>query len=163
TFWENCYYIGGNDEGGLPAPQGKIGGALCWELIRSQTAARLKGKVGMVVGGSGWWAAPDSVPPDNPARTLNLDIMKATPARFARVLGVPVVHAAQAGSFVGRSWPVEGHAYPSHYLGEAQIVDGKGGLLARMSREEGEGVITADVSFGRTADEPEAIPERYWI
>jgi predicted amidohydrolase len=163
TFWENCYYIGGNDDGVLPTPQGKVGVALCWELIRSQTAARLKGKVGMVVGGSGWWAAKDSVPPDNPARRLNLEIMKATPARFARMLGVPVVHAAQAGSFVGRSWPIEGDAYPSHYLGEAQIVDGKGRVLARMSREEGEGVITADVPFGPVADEPEGIPERYWI
>jgi hypothetical protein len=79
------------------------------------------------------------------------------------MLGVPVVHAAQAGSFLGRSWPVEGDAYPSHYLGEAQIVDGKGAVLARMSREEGEGVITADVSFGPIAEEPEPIPERYWI
>lgn len=36
-------------------------------------------------------------------------------------------------------------------------------VLARMSREEGEGVITADISFGSITDEPEAIPDRYWI
>jgi predicted amidohydrolase len=64
---------------------------------------------------------------------------------------------------VGRSWPDLGESYPSHYLGEAQIVDGKGDVLARTSREEGEGVITADVSFGSIADEPEAIPDRFWI
>jgi predicted amidohydrolase len=163
TFWENCYYVCGDDDGILPTPQGKVGVALCWEFIRSHTAARLKGKVGMVVGGSGWWAAKDSVPADDPARRLNQEIMKATPARFACMLGVPVVHAAQTGTFVGRSWPVEGDAYPSHYLGEAQIVDGKGVVLARLSREEGEGVITADVPFGPVADAPEAIPDRYWI
>jgi predicted amidohydrolase len=117
----------------------------------------------MVVGGSGWWAPEDSVSADDPRRRLNSEIMKATPSRFARMLGVPVVHAAQAGSFTGRSWPVEGEAYPSHYLGEAQIVDGKGVVLARMAREEGEGVITADVSFGPVAEEPETIPDRYWI
>jgi predicted amidohydrolase len=163
TFWENCYYVGGSDDGVLPTPQGNVGAALCWEFIRSRTAARLKGKVGMVVGGSGWWAARDGVPPDDPARKLNLEIMKATPGRFARMLGVPVVHAAHAGDFVGQSWPEQGGTYPSHYLGEAQIVDGRGRVLARMSREEGEGVITADISFGSIADEPEVIPDRYWI
>jgi len=159
TFWENCYYIGGNDDGVLPTPQGDVGAVLCWEFIRSRTAARLKGKVGMVVGGSGWW----SMPPDNPASKMNLEIMKTTPSRFARMLGVPVVHAAHAGNFVGQSWPDQGGTYRSHYLGEAQIVDGKGCVLARMSREEGKGVITADISFGSIADEPEAIPDRYWI
>jgi predicted amidohydrolase len=160
TFWENCYYIGGNDDGVLPTPLGNVGAVLCWEFIRSRTAARLMGKVGMVVGGSGWW----SVPPDSsPASKMNLEIMKATPSRFARMLGVPVVHAAHAGDFVGQSWPDQGGTYPSHYLGEAQIVDGKGCVLARMSREEGEGVITADITFGSIADEPETIPDRYWI
>jgi predicted amidohydrolase len=159
TFWENCYYIGGNDDGVLSTARGNVGAVLCWEFIRSRTAARLKGKVGMVVGGSGWW----SVPPGNPASKMNLEIMQATPARFARMLGVPVVHAAHAGNFVGQSWPEQGGTYPSHYLGEAQIVDGKGRILARMSREEGEGVITADISFGSIADEPEPIPDRYWI
>jgi hypothetical protein len=116
----------------------------------------------MVVGGSGWWTAPDSVPADNPFRK-NLEIMKETPGRFARMLGVPVVHAAHAGGFVGRSWPTEGSTYASHFLGEAQIVDGKGGILARMSREDGEGIISAEISFGPIAETPEPIPDRYWI
>jgi len=163
TFWENCYYIGGNDDGVLPTPQGNAGVALCWEFIRSGTAARLKGKVDVVVGGSGWWAPEDSVPLDSPRRIMNLEIMKATPSRFAKMLGVPVVHAAQAGNFIGQSWPDQGDAYPSHYLGETQIVDGTGRVLARMSREEGDGVITADITFGSIADEPEPIPDRYWI
>jgi predicted amidohydrolase len=163
TFWENCYYIGGNDDGVLPTQHGNVGAALCWEFIRSRTATRLKGKVDIVVGGSGWWASKDGVPLDDPARQLNLQIMKATPNRFAKMLGVPVVHAAHAGNFVGHSWPDENHVYASHYLGEAQIVDGKGNVLARMSREEGEGVITADISFGSIAGEPEPITDRYWI
>ena len=124
---------------------------------------RLKGRVDIVVGGSGWWDRKDSEQPDSPARKLNREIMKATPSRFARMLGVPVVHAAHAGNFVGQSWPDQGETYSSHYLGEAQIVDGEGRVLARMSREEGEGVITADISFGSITDQPEAIPDRYWI
>jgi predicted amidohydrolase len=163
TFWENCYYTGGNDDGVLTTPQAKVGVALCWEFIRSRTAVRLKGKVDVVVGGSGWWASKDSVPPNDPAQKLNLEIMKATPSRFAKMVGVPVVHAAHAGNFVGQSWPDQGDTYSSHYLGEAQIVDAKGRILARMSREEGEGIITADISFGSIADEAQTIPDRYWI
>jgi predicted amidohydrolase len=74
-----------------------------------------------------------------------------------------VVHAAHAGRFVGRSWPDSGESYPSRYLGEAQIVDGNGRILARMSRDEGEGVITADVTLGPVAAEPDAIPDSFWI
>jgi predicted amidohydrolase len=162
TFWENCYYVGGNDDGVLSTPTGKVGAGLCWEFIRTRTAARLKGKVGMVVGGSGWWTVPDSVPADNPFRKKNLEIMKETPGRLARMLGVPVVHAAQAGSFVGQSWPTLGSTYASHFLGEAQIVDGAGRILARMSREDGEGIIAAEISFGPVR-EAEPIPDRYWI
>src|SRR5246127_1395156 len=100
TFWENCYYIGGNDDGVLPTPQGDVGAVLCWEFIRSRTAARLKDRVAMVVGGSGWWQESDATPPDTPSKKLNREVMEVTPGRFAKMLGVPVVHAAHAGSFV---------------------------------------------------------------
>jgi predicted amidohydrolase len=163
TFWENCYYIGGNDDGVLPTPQGNMGAALCWEFIRSRTAARLKGKVAIVVGGSAWWGGKDSGQSDDTSPESGRGIVIATPSRFARMLGVPVVHAAHAGRFVGQSWPDSGESYPSRYLGEAQIVDGNGRILARMSREEGEGVITADVTLGPVTDEPDAIPDSFWI
>jgi predicted amidohydrolase len=163
TFWENCYYVGGNDDGVFRAPHARVGAALCWEFIRSRTAARLKGKVDIVVGGSGWWASEDRVPLDDPARKLNLQIMKATPGRFAKMLGVPVIHAAHAGNFIGKTWPNQGDKYASYFMGEAQIVDGAGNILAQRSREEGEGVITADISLGPRAGEPEPIPDRYWI
>jgi predicted amidohydrolase len=167
TFWENCYYIGGNDDGILPTPEGKVGAVLCWEFIRSRTAARLKGRVAIAVGGSAWWGSKGSGQPDDPSPEADGEIMrqimKATPSRFARMLGVPVVHAAHAGRFVGQSWPDTGESFPSHYLGEAQIVDGNGRILARMSREEGEGVITADVTLGPVAHAPDAVPDSFWI
>ncbi|OBI80639.1 carbon-nitrogen hydrolase family protein [Mycobacterium sp. 1245805.9] len=163
TFWENCYYVGGDDDGVLHTPHGVIGAALCWEFIRSRTAARLKGKVDIVVGGSGWWGGKDSGRSDGPSAEFGLAVMKAAPSRFARMLGVPVVHAAHAGRFVGRSWPDSDESYPSRYLGEAQIVDGNGRILARMSRDEGEGVITADVTLGPVSGEPDPVPDSCWI
>lgn len=163
TFWENCYYIGGGDDGVLSTPHGNVGAALCWEFIRSKTAARLKGKVNMVVGGTCWWTARDSDPPDHPYRTRGLEMLKAAPSTLARMLGVPVIQASHAGKFEGRSWPGEPVPYPSHYLGETQIVDGRGEVLARMSWQEGEGVITASVPWGPSAGEQLPIPDRFWV
>ena len=140
SYWEACYYVGGSDDGVLSTPDGNVGVALCYEFVRSRTAARLKGKVGMVVGGSCWWGIEDTAPADDPMRKWLLDLLKATPGRFARLLGVPVVHASHAGRFEGRSWPGEPAPFPSSYLGETQIVNGRGEILARMSREDGEDV-----------------------
>jgi predicted amidohydrolase len=164
SFWENCYYIGGEDDGILVTPAGNVGVSLCWEFIRSGTAARLRDRVGMVVGGSCWWTEPDTVPMESSRRKLTLDILKATPSKFARMLGVPVVHASHAGSFSGGSWPDNpDEPYSSHYLGETQIVDGRGEILARMSREDGEGFIVADVTVGTVPGEREPIPKDFWL
>jgi predicted amidohydrolase len=163
SYWEACYYVGGSDDGVLSTPDGNVGVALCFEFVRSRTAARLKGKVGMVVGGSCWWGMEDTARADHPLRKWLLDLLQATPGRFARLLGVPVIHASHAGRFEGRSWPGEPTPFPSSYLGETQIVNGRGEILARMAREDGEGVITADVALGEVPGERVAIPDRFWI
>jgi hypothetical protein len=117
----------------------------------------------MVVGGSCWWGIEDTAPATDPMRKWWLDLLKTTPSRFARLLRVPVVHASHAGRFEGLSWPGKPTPFPSSYLGETQIVDGRGEILARMSREEGEGVITADIKLGEVPRERVPIPERFWI
>lgn len=163
TFWENCYYIGGHDDGVLHTPRGNFGAALCWEFVRSKTAERLKNRVSLVVGGSCWWTAKDSDPADHPYRRRGLEMLKEAPSLFARLVGVPVVHASHAGSFEGLSWPGEPVPYRSRYLGETQIVNGGGEVLARMSHEDGEGVITASVSPGPAPGDRLALPGRFWI
>jgi len=59
-MWENCYYKGGHDDGVLDTPAGRVGVALCWELVRIQTLRRSIDKVDLVAGGSCWWDLPDS-------------------------------------------------------------------------------------------------------
>jgi predicted amidohydrolase len=114
AFWENCYYVGGKDDGILPTPQGNVGAALCWEFLRAKTALRLRGKVNLVVGGSCWWTAKDSDPADHPFRKRGLEMLKAAPGALARILGVPLVHASHAGRFVGQSWPAK--PFPTHRI-----------------------------------------------
>jgi predicted amidohydrolase len=164
TMWENCYYIGGKDDGVLETPIGKLGVALCWEFIRTRTVRRMSGKVDAVIGGSAWWTLPEKSLPGFPKKLhdINLGIMKTTPARFARLLGVPVIHAAHAGEFEGGMPLLPGFPFKSYYLGETMIVDGEGRILERMSRDDGEGFIIADVSFERKKPS-EDTPKGFWI
>jgi N-carbamoylputrescine amidase len=163
TMWENSYYIGGSDDGVLATPAGPVGAALCWELIRSQTVRRLVGEVNFVVGGSCWWDLRLPVPPEyanDQARLRNL--LRQAPGDLARRLGVPVVHASQAGEFEGLTPGNETVPYVSRYLGEAQITDGHGNVLARLAYEDGEGVVTADIAPGRVEGDLAPTPEGFW-
>lgn len=165
TMWENCYYEAGRDDGVLATPRGKFGAALCWEFVRARTARRLRGKVDLVVGGSCWWTLPDKGLPGFP-RALherNLEILRETPGRFARMVGAPVVHAAHAGEFEGFLPLFPGFPYRSRYLGETQIVDAEGRLLARMRGEDGEGLLIAEVELGKKMPPADSIPEGFWI
>jgi predicted amidohydrolase len=163
TMWENCYYIGGSDDGVLATPAGPVGVAMCWELIRTQTARRLLGKVGLVVGGSCWWDLRLPVPPKYAAEQARLiDLLRQAPAHLARMLGVPVVHASHAGDFDGLTPGNDSMPYASRYLGETQITDGYGKVLAHMTYEDGEGVIIADITPGQVAGDLEPIPDNFW-
>jgi predicted amidohydrolase len=164
-MWENCYYVGGGDDGVLATPAASVGVAMCWELVRSRTARRLAGKVDLVVGGSCWWDLPDAMagPEMDALRARNLEILAATPGAFASMLGVPLVHASHAGEFAGLTPGAEETPYRSRWLGESQIVDGRGRILARRERREGEGVIVAEVSPGRLAEPWAPIPDDFWI
>lgn len=163
TYWENCYYKKGNDDGVLTTPIGPVGSVLCWEFIRSQTARRLADKVKLVVGGSCWWTLPDDADADNPRRATNLKMLQLAPVRMARMLGVPVIHGSHAGKFEGFFHPeIEEVPYNSAYLGEAMIVDAHGQVLARRAQDAGEGVLTAEVTVSNpTPIEP--IPSDFWI
>jgi N-carbamoylputrescine amidase len=163
TMWENCYYIGGTDPGILPTPLGPVGVAMCWEMVRTRTAARLRDHVDLVIGGSCWWDVPNTEMRITDAMAeKNLKLMKETPSRLARLIGTPVIHAAHAGDFECRIPYLPFVPYRSHFLGETQIVDANGNILVRRAREEGEGLVVADIELGRTAPS-EALPKGFWI
>lgn len=163
TMWENCYYIGGSDDGVFNTPIGPVGLALCWELIRTRTVRRMLDRVNLVVSGACWWGLPDYVPADHPLHAENLNLLRSVPVTFARLLSVPVVFASQAGDFEGYKPPDEQTLQHRPFMGETQIVDGDGTILAHMSREQGEGVIVADIVSGRVDTPPLPLPDRFWI
>jgi predicted amidohydrolase len=164
TYWETCYYEKGSDDGLLSTPLGRMGAALCWEMVRSGTVRRLAGRIQLLLAGSTWWTLPEEAGPDHPLRAVNLAMLTETPPRLARMLGVPVVHASHAGPFEGYDSPeLPDVPYRSTYLGEAMITDAAGEVLARRGREDGAGVVAAEVRLPARPLASEDIPDSFWL
>ena len=165
TMWENCFYIGGNDDGVIDTDAGfTVGAAVCWEFMRTQTVRRLRGQVDLVVGGSGWWSIPERWGP--PPLTRRLEANNAMTARtaiesFAGFVGAPVVHAAHAGELECAS-PTLPMRYRGHFEGGAAVVDADGTVLARREYREGEGIVVAEVAPKRRSPVAEP-PESFWL
>ena len=162
TMWENALYIGGSDPGLIEAGADRVGVALCWELMRTQTVARLRGRADLVLVGSGWWSIPLLPPRRLSARLEAANRRRAEEAAplFAPFVGAPVVHAAHSGTF-NSFWPGLPAVYHGHYEGGASISDHRGRVLAFRGRDEGPGIAVADVVPGRTVGI--APPRRFWL
>jgi predicted amidohydrolase len=153
TMVENAFYTGGKDDGLVSTSEGSVGIAVCWETIRTATVRRLRGKVGLLMTGSHWWSEPGWRFPrwlmDQTHRD-NLTMMAAAPSRLSRMIGAPVLHAAHVGTVEGRFaiTPNIRVRTKSRLMGETQIVDRTGSVLARMGIDDGPGLITADIEIG---------------
>lgn len=162
TMWESALYIGGGDPGLIAAGGLGVGVALCWELMRTETVRRLRGRVDLVLGGSNWWSIPALPPRRLTARLEAANRRRAVAAAplFAPLVGAPVVHGAQSGAF-NCLWPGLPAIYHGHFEGGASITGGDGRVLAFRRREEGPGVAVADVATGRGAGA--SPPDRFWL
>lgn len=165
TMWENAFYREGSDDGILDAGGLPVGVAMCWELMRTQTVHRLRGRVDLLVGGSAWWSIPPW-PPASLTRRLeaaNARTAAGTAPAMSRALGVPVVHAAMCGPVrCGLPW-IPGVPYHGHYQGGACITDAHGGVLAWRGTDEGPGVVLADVQPGRVPPTLDVPDVGFWL
>jgi predicted amidohydrolase len=154
TMVENAFYSGGSDDGLVTTPDGPVGIAVCWETIRTATVRRLRGKVDLLMTGSHWWSEPGWRFPrwlmDQTHRD-NLEMMAAAPSRLSKMIGAPVIHAAHVGTVEGQFaiTPNLRVGTKTRLMGETQIVDSNGSILARMGIDDGAGVITADIELGK--------------
>jgi predicted amidohydrolase len=163
TMWENCFYVGGSDDGVMTADGHDVGVAMCWELMRTQTARRLRERVDLVVGGSCWWSQPQWPPRAVMRRREAVNERQAVGVapRFARFVGAPVVHAAHCGQAVS-PMPWSPLTYRGHFEGGASVTDAHGRVLAFRDRREGEGIAIADAQPGSVTP-AEAVPDRFWL
>ncbi|WP_395306861.1 carbon-nitrogen hydrolase family protein [Mycobacterium sp. AMU20-3851] len=163
TMWENAFYVGGSDDGVLAAGEHRVGAAVCWELMRTQTVRRLAGRVDLAMTGSGWWSIPQWHPRRLFARleARNAATARRAAADFARYLGAPVVHAAHCGA-LDCPMPLAPLEYHGHFEGGALIVDAGGTVVAERTRTAGEGIVVGEIELGRRTP-PEAAGTGFWL
>ncbi|MFC0315898.1 carbon-nitrogen hydrolase family protein [Gordonia phosphorivorans] len=170
TMWENAFYGPGDDDGRFDTGDGAVGAAVCWELIRNQTARRLRG-VDLVMTGTHWWTLPENWGPVverlfGPLGQYNRYLSENAPAEFARRVGAPVLQASHCGEFATDFLLAPGLSatapYLTRYVGATQIVAADGTVLAARNTSEGPGVVVADVELGARAP-AEPIDESFWM
>lgn len=174
TMWENAFYTVGRDPGVWQTKLGGVGAAVCWELIRTQTVARMRGQVGLAMTGTHWWTLPENWPGLGPRRGVmaalgrrNRALSSRAPAEFARRLGAPVVQASHCGPVTGRYRLVAGFdaglPYRTHFVGATQIVAADGTVLAARPSEAGPGIVHHALTLGAHQPAVELDTQRFWI
>jgi len=169
TMWENAFYEGGDksDTGILGDVDGqRVGSAMCWEFIRTQTAKRMKGKVDVVMGGSYWWSMPTNWPKWMVEKTesYNRDNLLRCIQKTALLIGAPVIHGSHCNTFACKmpGIPYPFNEFNGEIQGHAMIVDAQGKILAHRDKREGEGFVTAEVTLG-SVETTAVIPDRFWL
>ncbi|MEA2172183.1 MAG: N-carbamoylputrescine amidase [Solirubrobacteraceae bacterium] len=170
SAWEHNFYRGGDDNGvthceALGASVGLMSG---WEWARNRTSARVRDSgVQLVLGGMCWpsmptnWPGPLGLWMAHEHQTWK-EQCRDLPGLVARRVGVPVAHASHVGPVLSETPLAPGLPWPTSMLGESQICDRDGTILARLSEEDGEGHVSADVTIEapRPLDPTES---RLWI
>lgn len=168
TAWEHHYYRGGDDQGRTHAGTLGLDIGMCsgWEWMRFRTSERLRG-VDLVLGGMCWPSFPNNWGgPLRPwARREHLiwrQGARELPRQVARLVGAPVVHASHVGPIESRTPMAPFAPWRTEMLGETQICAADGTILARLTLEDGEGHIAAEVTPGSVAP-LDPIEKRFWI
>ena len=164
TMWENGFYLGGDDDGVIATDDLTIGAAVCWELMRTQTVRRLRGRIDLALTGSGWWSVPQSWPPRalmRRAEAGNRALARRAAQQLAPFVGAPVIHAAHCGP-LHCAMPWSPLPYEGHFEGWAMICDASGRVLGGRAAEQGEGVVIAEVEPGRVQPVLQP-PDRFWL
>ncbi|MFL5906169.1 MAG: carbon-nitrogen hydrolase family protein [Solirubrobacterales bacterium] len=164
TMWENAFYVGGDDDGVIPTDELTVGAAVCWELMRTQTVRRLRGRIDLAMTGSGWWSIPQNLPPRalmRRAEAGNRGLARRAAQQFALFVGAPVIHAAHCGPLRCRM-PWSPIGYEGHFEGWTMICDASGRVLAGRAAEHGEGVVAAEIEPRHVPPALEP-PDRFWL
>lgn len=144
TMLENAFYAPGGDDGVFDTCRGRIGVALCWEMIRTRTVERLLGRVDFVLAASCWWG--HRPPYDGTAAEVQLrneELLREAPRQLARLLAVPVIHASCVGRFETASLSHPQDLRPGRFLGRSQILASDAAPVAALASEAG--ILVSDL------------------
>jgi predicted amidohydrolase len=169
TAWEHNYYRGGDDSGVVDSNAlGRIGLACGWEWARSRTAARLReGRVQLLLGGMCWPSFPTNWPLpfellNRRERKIQRQLARELPRQMARLIGAPVSMPSHVGDVAFDTPMASRIPWHTEMLGETQIVERDGTILARLTYEDGPGHVGASVEL-REPEPLDPVSERFWI
>jgi predicted amidohydrolase len=171
TFWGRHYsraMAGRPRRSALATFDGAPVGVACgWEWARADVARHLRHRVQLLLGGTCWPSYPLnwSGPLDRwMHREHHRQVQQARelPRQVARLLGVPVVLASHVGTTSFPAPMASGRSWETELLGESQIVDRDGTVLARLSAADGEGHAAATVTLEPPAP-VDPLTELDWI
>ncbi len=171
TAWEQQFYVGGDDPGVTRSQTlGCVVGLMSgWEWARFRTSARVReGGARVVLGGMCWPSMPLNWPGPlhwwaEREHAIWRAQARALPGQVARLTGAPVAHASHVGAIEGETPVGPGIPWKTQMLGESQICDRDGTILARLTLEDGEGHVAADVDLAPAPTPLDPIEERFWI
>lgn len=170
TAWEQNYYRGGDDDGVVycEALSSTVGLMSGWEWARFRTAERVRaGGARLVIGGMCWpsvplnWPAPLSIWAKREHAIWRRQC-RELPGQVARLVGAPVAYAAHVGPITGETPLGPGIPWGTEMIGDSQICDRDGTVLARLALEDGEGHVSADVELSDPVP-LDPILDRFWI
>jgi predicted amidohydrolase len=161
TMVENAFYAPGDDDGILDTPIGRIGIALCWEMIRTQTVRRLSGRVDFALAASCWWG---HCLPYDPAveqvQLCNEQLLQEAPRELARLLGVPVAHASSVGQFEAATLSRPHQSFCGRFLGHSQLVGPDGVPIAALESQSA--VLVSELPLQTSAHSTKTASSGYW-
>jgi predicted amidohydrolase len=172
TAWEQHFYKGGDDDGVTTSAAlggAKVGLMSGWEWARYRTSGRVRAAgVNVVLGGMCWpsmplnWARGPLKWWVDREHGIWREQCRALPGQVARITGVPVAHAAHVGPVTGETPLGPGIPWGTQMLGDSQVCDRDGTILAHLSLEDGEGHVSADVEL-REPEPLDPVRDRFWI
>jgi predicted amidohydrolase len=167
TMWESFFYESAdkNDLGIIGDVGGvRIGSAVCWEFMRTNTSRRMKNQVDIVMGGSHWWSMPLNWPNwlVGKAEEINSDNLIKSVQETARLIGAPIIHASHCNRFSCKLPITSFMKYHGVLEGHTAILDAEGTILAHRTKDEGEGFVIATISLGNVKS-TRSMPERFWL
>jgi predicted amidohydrolase len=166
SVWENCYYVGGTDDGIFDTAFGKVGCAMGFECNRGRTAQRFRaGGVRLIIGGE--------CLPSYPHWPILKSYLRREQSYFwawaadttrtlARAVGAPAALAFHVGDVTMRTPLLPGVPWPTSQTGETQIVERDGRVLERMTAACGEGFVAATVTLA-DPEPVDDIPTGLWL
>jgi predicted amidohydrolase len=135
VFWERFRFHPGRLPMVVATPWGRIGFAICADMIYRRVWSDYRGRIDMAVVSAAW---PDFADRESGQRHWLFGhvgpLSGAIPAKVAMDLGVPVVFANQCGE-TRTTIPVLGTKIKDRFSGQSSICDGRHGVPVLTGRE----------------------------